>query len=318
MIRRHAGNNLMEYALPAGLIVVAVVAVVLQLPDLLQGVFRGSMNGAVQNGVLQVYNLGGDFVVSGPSANDSSLTLADGTVLDLPALSVSLSNSVETVGTDGTTTALAGQLQDIIEQLRAQGKTNEANQLADVADKILELARHQRGINQRLRSFQNTRPPEEVFTMFAQNRGQWHAFCQTSVPTCSSKQAFIQSLDGPQQKALGRAMLSDQMYEGKGLGVSYAQLLREMISAKDIPLLRDNPALDQYVSGLMDQVRGLHLSFSDNLTDFWANKALRTKDFNTRVVNAAARMDVPATTEGNGTRVCQTGGTDVQDGQCTR
>lgn len=133
------GNSLVEYILPLCLIAVLATSLVKLLPsfqEFLTGAM-GTPEGVSAEQKMKIRQLG-----ENPYHKTLQLTLADGTVMSVNNYPLELGKSIDTIGSDGTTTALSDALQQLARQLRAEGKITEDqfNRLAQLSNQGHRLA----------------------------------------------------------------------------------------------------------------------------------------------------------------------------------
>jgi len=106
-------------------------------------------NGPSQTGGSQGGSIGGSTGGTTIGANDSSILLPDGTMLNLGKYPTNLSKAVETTGVNGTTEMLLGSLESIAKSLKDQGKltSEQASIFADLANKGHKIADIERTIH---------------------------------------------------------------------------------------------------------------------------------------------------------------------------
>jgi hypothetical protein len=131
-----AGNSLVEYALPLGLLVVVVLlGAGLVGSNLNQGIptmANGTMVNEGSAKSLRLRPLG-----SNPFTQTIQLTLSDGSSLALENYPTDIKSLVETLGPNGTTDLLADSLKSLAKQLLSQGKIT-----PDQANTLMKLSNH--------------------------------------------------------------------------------------------------------------------------------------------------------------------------------
>lgn len=145
-----AGQSLSEYALVGGVIVVVVIGSVIlmgnhaneNLTQTNQQLFGNNADGKVNkiSGLLDSNNA--------QNLTTLSITLADGATVTLENYPSNLKNSIETVGTNGTTDLLVGNLKTFAQKLRDQGKISEDqfNKMSALANQGHRIARVEKSL----------------------------------------------------------------------------------------------------------------------------------------------------------------------------
>jgi hypothetical protein len=138
------GNSLVEYALPLALVGLLVFMGLESFSPSLQRLVKGSFNASGGNGAneraLTLRPIG-----SNPYTGAVTLTLRDGSQIDLTEMPRDLKGLVETLGPNGATDVLANAIQNLAKSLLAAGKItqDEANQLSALANNGHNLAFNQ-------------------------------------------------------------------------------------------------------------------------------------------------------------------------------
>lgn len=139
-----SGQSLSEYGMIFGLVVVVVIAAVVNLGSQNMAVldesnrqlFEKQADGQSQMGHMEA-------LLSTQNTNYISLTLSDGSSIELQHYPNNIPDSIQTASTDGTTTQLSLTIRDIGRSLLDQGKItqDEYNQFQGLANQGHRLAR---------------------------------------------------------------------------------------------------------------------------------------------------------------------------------
>jgi hypothetical protein len=296
---------LAEYAVPTAIVLAVLAFALMQLPSLLQQTFRGAVSGQGRDKTVQVKQFGSD-----PRRETLRIQLADGSFLELTDYPLALADSLETVGTDGTTEQLANLLKQLAVQLNAKGETTTANQLSDLANSILNLASYQRKTSQMLDQYAGKRPPDERLMAQWNQEAAWLTGCDTRIAGCISRDQLLSAVP-PAQRAWAELTFYPQSQfssEYGGAGKEYVKVINTLTELLERPFLKDNPNLTRLVSNLTAHATGIHAYYSIGISEMRENPQATTNHVHERVYNGTQVLDAEVATHRKGGQVCQAGG----------
>jgi hypothetical protein len=309
------GNSLAEYAVPTVLILVALVIAIIQLPSILQGSLKDSVKGALNSNSVQVKQFG-----TNPFVERLRIQLADGSFITLDDYPSSLTQSLETVGTDGTTSNLAQVLKQLAEQIRDKGDAETANQLAELADSMLELAGFQKLTSNFLMQYDGQRPPEEAMRAVMESAGQWGSGCQLNMSGCITREAILTHAQTDSQRAIADQLFRPEAYSGnggvQGSGIQFAKVGLQYMKASERPIIRDNPALKAFVNKLVISTTEIHSRYSAGFSELYNYRTLTSGHVENRVREVTQGAEANTVTRNNGETTCASGGTRVINDSC--
>jgi hypothetical protein len=307
------GNALADYAVPTALILVALVIAIIQLPSTLQGAVRDSVKGVLSHNAIQTKRFGAN-----PFVERLQIQLADGSFITVDDYPSSLTNSIETVGTDGTTENLANILRQLAEAARGNGDEETANQLAELSNNVLAHAAYQRQTNLYLGQFKDGQITNQVVGDYARNTLNFQTSCFIGTAGCVSVHEFMAALPNEQARLEGFGQLSPEQQQGRqGFGADVAKMMVLNAKAQEKPFLKNNPAVSQLVQRLVIDSSQIHAHFSSALGEIQRNPSLSPQHLEDRVRGYTGGHDASTATQQNGEQVCHTGGgTRLVNAQC--
>lgn len=308
-----SGNSLVEYVLPVGVIgfilIVALTQIVPEFRSALNGWMNGYESTTGDKSQLNIKAYGNN-----PYLRTAQLTLADGTTISLENYPGDLNAMVETVGIDGTTSALAQLLKSLADKLLAEGKItpDQANLLSNLANRGFDLGK-----------------TESILESLAQNANGDRENFIAATTDLGGENLNITELYrrlgghdlaniGPDSILLSPSDLDNSEYLFPGYNETYGsrvytgeqqyQMLQAFGEARSSGALSD-PAVNQLVTALTRRIISV-AQYTASASDHIAKGTAETGQLQ-EVVSSIL-------TEKDSTSICSAGGTTAVDNVCPK
>jgi hypothetical protein len=262
----YVGNSLAEYVLPIALVCLVSFAGFLTFSDSLKGFVVKSMNTELSGGNKRQLTIKpmGQF----SPLQSVSIRLEDGSEIKLNGYPVQLKQSLETIGTNGTTDALADTLLSIAQQLLDQNKItpDEFNKIRAVSQKGHQIAAIQRFIEDRSQTKTALSDFRSAFTYGGQSYKDPYSFIvsldiasQVQYDAHPDNQTQFKRLTPPEQE-LAVSLLKTS-FKPDYIGNAQYELLKTASIVQNENVLK-SPILQSVFQNLVGQIGSLSQNFS--------------------------------------------------------